>query len=128
MTTTFFLGEGSKVKSGLNEQVGNEEHPIPFQTFKIKPGTNIHDFQLPTNKNIFDNISAMPADDSYSDLKWEPENYIVSENNKSFTARAIKSFKISFEFNGYDKYGLNLLTKKYKCASERFGIENYLRL
>ena len=28
----------------------------------------------------------------------------------------------------YDKYGLNLLTKKYKCASERFGIENYLRL
>lgn len=102
VTTTLLLGEGSKVKSGLNEQVGNGEHPIPFQTFKIKPGTNIHDFQLPTNKNIFDNISAMPADDSYSDLKWEPENYIVSEKNKSFTARAIKSFKISFEFKAYD--------------------------
>ena len=102
VTTTFFLGEGSKVKSGLNEQVGDAEHPIPFQTFKIKPGTNIHDFQLPTNKNIFDNISAMPADDSYSDLKWEPENYIVSENNKSFTARAIKSYKVKFEFKAYD--------------------------
>ena len=102
VTTTFFLGEGSKVKSGLNEQVGNAEHPIPFQTFKIKPGTNIHDFQLPTNKNIFDNISALPADDSYSDLKWEPENYIVSENNKSFTARAIKSYKVKFEFKSYD--------------------------
>ena len=102
VTTTFFLGEGSKVKSGLNEQVGNAEHPIPFQTFKIKPGTNIYDFQLPTNKNIFDNISAMPADDSYSDLKWEPENYIVSENNKSFTARAIKSYKVKFEFKAYD--------------------------
>ena len=102
VTTTFFLGEGSKVKSGLNEQVGNGEHPIPFQTFKIKPGTNIHNFQLPTNKNIFDNISAMPADDSYSDLKWEPENYIVSENNKSFTARAIKSYKVKFEFKAYD--------------------------
>ena len=102
VTTTFFLGEGSKVKSGLNEQVGNGEHPIPFQTFKIKPGTNIHDFQLPTNENIFDNISAMPADDSYSDLKWEPENYIVSENNKSFTARAIKSYKVKFEFKAYD--------------------------
>lgn len=102
VTTTFFLGEGSKVKSGLNEQVGNAEHPIPFQTFKIKPGTNIHDFQLPTNKNIFDNISAMPADDSYSDLKWEPENYIVSETNKSFTAKAIKSYKVKFEFKAYD--------------------------
>lgn len=102
VTTTFFLGEGSKVKSGLNEQVGNVEHPIPFQTFKIKPGTNIHDFQLPTNKNIFDNISAMPADDSYSDLKWEPENYIVSETNKSFTAKAIKSYKVKFEFKAYD--------------------------
>lgn len=118
VTTTFFLGEGSKVVSGLNEQVGNGEHPIPFQTFKIKPGTNIHDFQLPTNKNIFDNISAMPADDSYSDLKWEPENYIVSENNKSFTARAIKSFKISFEFNGYDSdkgnSDINSLPKELK--------------
>lgn len=102
VTTTFFLGEGSKVKSGLNEQVGDAEHPIPFQTFKIKPGTNIHNFQLPTNKNIFDNISAMPADDSYSDLKWEPENYIVSENNKSFTAKAIKSYKVKFEFKAYD--------------------------
>ncbi len=118
VTTTFFLGEGSKVVSGLNEQVGNGEHPIPFQTFKIKPGTNIHDFQLPTNKNIFDNISAMTADDSYSDLKWEPENYIVSENNKSFTARAIKSFKISFEFNGYDSdkgnSDINSLPKELK--------------
>lgn len=118
VTTTFFLGEGSKVKSGLNEQVGNGEYPIPLQTYKIKPGTNIHDFQLPTNKNIFDNISAMPADDSYSDLKWEPENYIVSENNKSFTARAIKSFKISFEFNGYDSdkgnSDINSLPKELK--------------
>lgn len=102
VTTTFFLGEGSKVKSGLNEQVGNAEHPIPFQTFMIKPGTNVHNYLLQTNKNIFDNISAMPADDSYSDLKWEPENYIVSENNKTFTARAIKSYKVKFEFKAYD--------------------------
>lgn len=118
VTTTFLLGEGSKVKSGLNEQVGNGEHPIPFQTFKIKPGTNIHDYLLQTNKNIFDNISAMTSDDSYSDLKWEPENYIVSENNKSFTARAIKSFKISFEFNGYDSdkgnSDINSLPKELK--------------
>ena len=118
VTTTFFLGEGSKVVSGLNEQVGNAEHPIPFQTFKIKPGTNVHNFLLPTNKNIFDNISAIPADDSYSDLKWEPENYIVSESNKSFTAKAIKSFKISFEFNGYDSdkgnSDINYLPKELK--------------
>ena len=102
VTTTFFLGEGSKVVSGLNEKLGDAEHPVPFQTFKIKPGTNVHDFLLPTKKNIFDNIFAIPADDSYSDLKWEPENYIVSESNKSFTAKAIKSFKISFEFKAYD--------------------------
>ena len=118
VTTTFFLGEGSKVVSGLNEQVGDAEHPIPFQTFKIKPGTNIYDFQLPTNKNIFDNISAMPADDSYSDLKWEPENYIVSENNKSFTARAIKSYKVKFEFKAYDSdkgnSDINSLPKELK--------------
>lgn len=118
VTTTFFLGEGSKVKSGLNEKLGDAEHPVPFQTFKIKPGTNVHDFLLPTNKNIFDNISAIPADDSYSDLKWEPESYIVSESNKSFTAKAIKSFKISFEFNGYDSdkgnSDINSLPKELK--------------
>lgn len=118
VTTTFFLGEGSKVKSGLNEQVGNAEHPIPFQTFKIKPGTNVHNFLLPTNKNIFDNISAMLADDSYSDLKWEPENYIVNENNNKFTAKAIKSYKVKFEFKAYDtdngNSDINSLPKELK--------------
>ena len=118
VTTTLFLGEGSKVKSGLNEQVGDAEHPIPFQTYKIKPGTDVSKFNLPTNVNIFDNISAMPSDDSYSDLKWEPDNYIVSENNKSFTAKAVKSFKISFEFNGYDSdkgnSDINSLPKELK--------------
>lgn len=118
VTTTFFLGEGSKVKSGLNERLGDAEHPLPFQIFKIKPGTNVHNFLLPTNKNIFDNISAIPADDSYSDLKWEPENYIVSESNKSFTAKAIKSFKISFEFKAYDSdkgnSDINSLPKELK--------------
>ena len=118
VTTTLLLGEGSKVKSGLNEQAGYAEHPIPFQTYKIKPGTDVLKFNLPTNVNIFDNISAMPANDSYSDLKWEPENYIVSENNKSFTARAIKSFKVSFEFKAYDSEkgisDINYLPKELK--------------
>lgn len=118
VTTTLLLGEGSKVKSGLNEQAGYAEHPIPFQTYKIKPGTDVLKFNLPTNVNIFDNISAMPANDSYSDLKWEPENYIVSENNKSFTARAIKSFKVSFEFKAYDSEkgnsDINSLPKELK--------------
>lgn len=118
VTTTLLLGEGSKVKSGLNEQVGDAEHPISFQTYKIKPGTDVSKFNLPTNVNIFDNISAMPANDSYSDLKWEPENYIVSENNKSFTARAIKSFKVSFEFKAYDSEkgisDINYLPKELK--------------
>lgn len=102
VTTTLLLGEGSKVKSGLNEQAGYAEHPIPFQTYKIKPGTDVLKFNLPTNVNIFDNISAMPADDSYSNLKWDPENYTVNETNKSFTARAIKSFNVKFEFKAYD--------------------------
>ncbi|MEQ3347600.1 stalk domain-containing protein [Peptoniphilus senegalensis] len=102
VVTTFLLGEGTKAREGQNETVGNAEHPVPYKTYKIKSGTDVSKFNLPTKKNIFDNISAMPADDSYSDLKWEPENYIVSENNKTFTARAIKSFKISFEFKAYD--------------------------
>ena len=102
VVTTFLLGEGTKAVEGQNETVGNAEHPVPYKTYKIKSGTDVSKFKLPTKENIFDNISAMPADDSYSDLKWEPENYIVSENNKTFTARAIKSFKISFEFKAYD--------------------------
>ncbi|MEQ2400252.1 stalk domain-containing protein [Peptoniphilus hominis (ex Hitch et al. 2025)] len=100
--TTFLLGEGTKAGDGQDEKVGNAEHPVPYKTYMIKPGTNVHNFLLPTNKNIFDNISAKPVDDSYSDLKWEPENYIVNENNKSFTARAIKSYKVKFEFKAYD--------------------------
>lgn len=102
--TNFFLGEGVKVSIGEEETIGDKEKPVPFKTYKVKPGTDVSKYKLlATKQNIFDTISAKPINDNYTDVKWQPEDGKVSENNKTFTATASKLFTMTFKFVGFDK-------------------------
>ncbi|MDU5805843.1 MAG: stalk domain-containing protein [Peptoniphilus harei] len=100
--TNFFLGEGTKVVEGSKVTEGDADHPTVYKTYKVKPGTDLSKYNLPTNQNVFDNIFAKPLDDSYSNVRWEPNNFVVRDNNKVFTAKAIKRYKVTFEFQGLD--------------------------
>ena len=97
-----FLGEGTKAVEGSITTEGNSDHPTVYKTYKVKPGTDLSNYKLPTNKNIFDNIGAQALDDSYTNVKWEPNNFVVSDNNKIFTAKATKRYRVTFEFQGFD--------------------------
>lgn len=102
--TNFFLGEGVKVSLDKEEKIGNKENPVPYRTYKVKPGTDVSEYKLlATKKNIFDTISAKPINDNYTDVKWQPKNGKVGEDNKSFTATASKLFTMTFKFVGYDR-------------------------
>lgn len=102
--TNFFLGEGVKVSLDKEEKIGNKEKPVPYRTYKVKPGTDVSEYKLlVTKKNIFDSISAKPVDENYTDVKWQPGDYKVREDNKSFTATASKLFTMTFKFVGYDR-------------------------
>lgn len=102
--TNFFLGEGVKVSLDKEEKIGNKENPVPYRTYKVKPGTDVSEYKLlVTKKNIFDTISAKPVNENYTDVKWQPGDYKVREDNKSFTATASKLFTMTFKFVGYDR-------------------------
>lgn len=100
--TTLFLGEGTKLIDGNVIREGNAEHPSVFKTYKVKPGTDISKYILPTNKSVIENINLQPLNDSYINPHWEPNAFVVSEMNNKFTAKASKRYKITFEFQGFD--------------------------
>lgn len=97
-----FLGEGTKAVEGSITTEGDADHPTVYKTYKAKPGTDLSNYKLQTNKNIFDNIAAQALDDSYTNVEWEPNNYIVSDKNRVFTAKATKRYRVTFEFQGLD--------------------------
>ena len=102
--TNFFLGEGVKVSLDKEEKIGNKEKPVPYRTYKVKPGTDVSEYKLlATKKNIFDTISAKPINENYNDVKWQPRDYKVSKDNNIFTATASKLFTMTFKFVGYDR-------------------------
>lgn len=102
--TNFFLGEGVKVSLDKEEKIGNKEKPVPYRTYKVKPGTDVSEYKLlVTKKNIFDSISAKPVNENYNDVKWQPRDYKVSKDNNIFTATASKLFTMTFKFVGYDR-------------------------
>ncbi len=100
--TTLFLGEGTKVIDGNVIREGNAEHPAVFKTYKVKPGTDLSKYILPTNKSVIENINLQPLNDSYINPHWGPNDFVVSEMNNKFIAKASKRYKISFEFQGLD--------------------------
>ena len=102
ITTNFLLGEGTKVEDGNVIKEGNADHPTVYRTYKIKPDTDLSKYILPTKNSLIANINLQPIDDSYINPRWEPNNFVVSDKNKVFTAKATKTYKISFKYKGQD--------------------------
>lgn len=100
--TTLFLGEGTKVIEGNVITEGKEEQKPVYRTYKVRPGTDLSKYILPTNKSVIENINLQPLNDSYINPHWDTNNFIVSDNNKEFTAIATKRYKVTFEFKGID--------------------------
>ena len=101
------LGEGVKDSNGT---IGNKENPVEYGSYRIKPGVNILNEKHPQIKNSLFNLVKLQVSDpeKYVDPQWKSESadgkdFVVSENNKIFTATASKLFTMTFKFVGFDK-------------------------
>lgn len=101
------LGEGVKDSNGT---IGNKENPVEYGSYRIKPGVNILNEKHPQIKNSLFNLVKLQVSDpeKYVDPQWKSESadgkdFVVSENNKTFTATASKLFTMTFKFVGFDK-------------------------
>lgn len=103
----FKLGEGTKVdNTGSGAIEGNKENPTSYSKYKVKPGTNLKDYQIPViNSSVVDSIK-LKAQEGYADPVWNgqdttnPKNFVASDTNKVFTATATKAYKVILEANG----------------------------
>lgn len=81
----FLLGEGVKATKGTENLEGTKEKPAEYGSYKVKPGTDLDNYENPgTNQTIFKLINAT-ADVGPT---WFPENHVVSDKNNAFTAEA----------------------------------------
>lgn len=101
------LGEGVKDSKGT---IGQKDKPVEYGSYRIKPGVNIlNEIHPQIKKTLFElvNIQVLDAE-KYVDPQWNSESadgkdFVVSENNKIFTATASKLFTMTFKFVGFDK-------------------------
>ena len=101
------LGEGVKDSKGT---IGNKDNPVEYGSYRIKPGVNILNEIHPQIKTtLFELVNIQVSDvEKYVDPQWNSESadgkdFVVSENNKIFTATASKLFTMTFKFVGFDK-------------------------
>lgn len=101
------LGEGVKDSNGT---IGNKEKPVEYGSYRIKPEVNIlNEIHPQIKKSLFELVNIQVSDaEKYVDPQWKSEstdgkNFVVSENNKIFTATASKLFTMTFKFVGFDK-------------------------
>lgn len=101
------LGEGVKDSNG---KIGNKDNPVEYGSYRIKPGVNIlNEIHPQIKKSLFELVNIQVSDaEKYVDPQWKSESadgkdFVVSENNKIFTATASKLFIMTFKFVGFDK-------------------------
>lgn len=101
------LGEGVKDSNG---NIGNKDNPVEYGSYRIKPGVDILNEEHPQiKKSLFELVNLQVSDpEKYVDPQWKSESadgkkFVVSENNKIFTATASKLFTMTFKFVGFDK-------------------------
>ena len=103
ITVTFKLGNGVKAMKGETEIKGAQT-PAVYETYKVKPNTNLDNYKLSTNKNIFDNINPQVTDtNKFKNVVWNPTNHVVTMENNTFTANATESFIMKHTFKLLDK-------------------------
>ena len=111
----FLLGNGVKAKKG-EDYVEGKETPVLYETYKVKPDTNLDDYKLGTGKTIFNNINPESTNTAkFKNIVWTPESHVVTETNNKFTATATESFIMKHKFKLIDKdnnnAGINALPK-----------------
>lgn len=81
----FLLGEGVEAKKGTEVLKGTKDKPVEYESYKVKPGTDLSAYKIHSvEKTIFESIAA----EAKTGPTWFPEDYIVSEKNNTFTAEA----------------------------------------
>ena len=109
----FKLGEGVKVEdkdpnSGVVTKTteGNKANPVTYKTYKVKPNTDLANYTHPAlHKTIFELIDEQ-ADEGYVEPVWKGQdannanNFVVTAENKVFTATATKTYKVTVVPNG----------------------------
>ena len=99
----FKLGEGTKVdNTGSGAIEGNKDNPTSYSNYKVKPGTNLKTYEIPTiNSSVIDSIN-LTAQKGYTDPVWTSQNgtdFVASDTNEVFTATATKTYDITFDAN-----------------------------
>lgn len=107
----FKLGEGVKVDdkdpntgSVTKTTEGNKDTPVLYKKYKVKPNTNLSNYKNPTlGKTIFELIDET-AKNGYTEPVWNDSkkgtNFVVSSDNKEFTATATEVYKVTAKANG----------------------------
>ena len=95
----FKLGEGTKVENPGSAAV---EGPKSYETYKVKPGTDLKTYKLPIpgiSQSIVESIN-LSAQEGYVDPVWNTDNFVASNTNKVFTATATKAYTVTVQPNG----------------------------
>ena len=81
----FLLGEGVEAKKDTEVLKGTKDKPVEYESYKVKPGTDLDSYVNPTAKQTIFNLINATADVGPT---WFPENHFVSDKNNIFTAEA----------------------------------------
>ncbi|MBS6525803.1 MAG: S-layer homology domain-containing protein [Peptoniphilaceae bacterium] len=81
----FLLGEGVKAMKGTEELKGTKDKPAEYESYKVKPGTDLDSYVNPATKQTIFKLINATADVGPT---WFPENHVVSDKNNTFTAEA----------------------------------------
>ncbi|MDU4018853.1 MAG: InlB B-repeat-containing protein, partial [Finegoldia magna] len=122
----FKLGEGTKVDNTSGGAIeGNKDNPTSYSKYKVKPGTDLKEYKLPSiNTSVVDSIN-VTTQDTYTEPVWKDSkngtNFVASTENKVFTATATKTYKVTLTANGgkgEDKVEVKKTGEKYKLPEK----------
>ena len=108
LVVEFKLGEGTKVdNTGSGAIEGNKDNPVSYQKYKVKPNTDLKTYKNQTLNETYYNLinTKVKAIDKYTEPVWNgengsvTENFVITETNKVFTAKATKTCDITFDAN-----------------------------
>lgn len=82
----------------------DKDHPVPYKTYKGKPGTDLSQYKNTILKDTIFNLISLKEDEGYVEPVWNDshngQNFVATADNTIFTATATKTYQISFDPNG----------------------------
>ena len=113
----FKLGEGTKVENPGSAAV---EGPKSYETYKVKPGTDLKTYKLPIpgiSQSIVESIN-LSAQEGYVDPVWNTKNFVATDTNKVFTATATKAHTVTVDHNN----SIDTVKKNYVKPGDNFKL------